>query len=152
MKDKRHVIERWWQHYSPELDRITDYELLVLKIQIAVEDALRNLLAMRLGAQDEYIVDLDLTFSRLLRLALPSAKDQLLQQAFLALNRARNQVAHHVQNPKFMRSINEFLSLMSKTATHKIDHTQKDRQQLLRDTGYAAIGEVLYRAAKYWKE
>jgi hypothetical protein len=149
-KNNDTALERWWENYLPELDKIADDACLILKIHIAVEDALTHLLAMKLKTTDEYIRKVKLGFDRLLKLALSTEQERPLQKALNTLNDVRNLAAHRFQRDRFLASLNDFLKMLAKVATNELDLDQKDRLQLLREAGAQAVSEVFFIAAPYW--
>jgi hypothetical protein len=138
-----------WLGYSPRLNEIADVELLTLKLHVVAEDALRHLLAMRLGVTEAAVRGVHLGFETLANLALAGDSRDTLLDAALALNAARNGVAHRLDGTKFHENIADFLRIM-RELTDASDIVDDDVSNRLRDAGDSAIFQVFERASKYW--
>jgi hypothetical protein len=70
-------------------------------VHIIAEEALRHLLATRLGTDECAVEKMHLSFYGLTHLALTGTASNSLLQALLALNEARNKAAHKLDDTNF---------------------------------------------------
>src|SRR5258705_444001 len=96
---KDHPLFRWAKFTAERFSSITDVELAILKIHLVIEDALRYLLAARLGVPEDSLVDIRITFDATSKLALAGIGDCHLIGGIRALNRARNSLSHSIEAP-----------------------------------------------------
>lgn len=103
------AIIRWLRLSEESLTKIDDIELAALKIHIVIEDALRFLLSKRLTANEDTLDDLRIEFKNLLEIALAGINNPHLLGALRALNKARNNISHHIDSAAVSEKLEVFV-------------------------------------------
>jgi hypothetical protein len=108
-----HPIAKWASFGVDHLPQIGDVELATLKMHLVVEDALRYLLAARLGLAENSLLDHRIDFAVLQELALAGMDNPHLLGAMRALNAARNHLSHVVASSKTEENLVVFVREIS---------------------------------------
>jgi hypothetical protein len=137
-----------WLGSIPQLQAITDVELLTLKIHLVAEATLQHLLAQRLGEDETRFKDLRVGFESLISLALPSEDSDRLQSALMELNKARNAVTHGKDT--FQTSIRQFTEHASQL-TGGADAGPVVTVSAVQHAGETVVFAIFERAVPYWK-
>jgi hypothetical protein len=103
------AIVRWARFSTDSLARVDDIELAALKVHIVLEDALKFLLAQRLGVPEDAFFDTSVDFGALIEVSLAGIDTPHLKGALRALNAARNHVSHRVDSPEFDDKLETFV-------------------------------------------
>lgn len=102
-------ISRWARFSTEKLTTIGDIELAVLKIHLVLEDALKFVLAKRLGMPDDAFFDLRIEFKTLLDISMAGIRKAHLVGALRKLNEARNHISHRVESAEVPDKLAKFV-------------------------------------------
>ncbi len=139
-----HPIVRWASFSVDHLTQIGDIELATLKVQLVVEDALRYLLAARLGLAENALIEHRIDFSPLMELALVGIADLHLIGGIKALNAARNALSHSVESPRVQKQLEIFVREIGYMKKEKVSWpaSTPDQLQALRTAFDDAVGAI----------
>jgi hypothetical protein len=124
------ALIRWLTFSSESLSKIDDIEFATLKIHLVLEDALKYLLASRLGVDDQFFSDSRIDFSVLVEVALAGMNKGGLLGALRALNTARNHLSHRMESPKFIEELEVFVCQIANMQRKKIKWPTEPTNQL----------------------
>ena len=102
-------VSRWARFSTEQLATIGDIELAVLKIHLVLEDALKFVLAKRLGVPDDAFFDLRIEFYKLLDISMAGINKPHLVGALRKLNEARNHISHRVASAEVSDKLATFV-------------------------------------------
>jgi len=109
LEKEKDALVRWVIFTNESLSKIDDIELATLKIHLVLQDALKYLLASRLGVDGDAFFDLQCDFPVLAKIALAGTDNRHLLGALLALNTARNHMSHRIGSPNFTERLEVFV-------------------------------------------